>query len=389
MNRINNSYGNRKRGTARRPNSHRARRRSGITVGCVIRRILLLLFTLLLMIIISVFALCAVVANGPSPTVRNLLVLSALQASATKWVPGLFLPEETVSEIYEASMVVSVDEIDMSDYISGSITEPDPQTGELADEWADYPDGIQLKFISGSTYKAYLLIVKDPSRVYVSCVSNMGTASYGMQIFTGAERDGAVAGINGGEFADLNGMGSGALPTGLTYSLGECVWDDGLKRTFMGFDSENNLIVSENMTRTEADNLGIRDAVSFKTGNLLISHDGEKVKLHYSDGNNGTAQRTAIGQRADGAVLLLVTDGRSASSLGATHNDVIDIMVTYGAVTAGMLDGGSSSMMYYKDYYKLYDIDESTLDQYQKRGMVNKYKAFTAPRYIPTYFMVK
>ena len=85
---------------------------------------------------------------------------------------------------------------------------------------------------------------------------------------------------------------------------------------------------------------------------------------------------------------MLVTDGRTASSLGATHNDVIDIMVSYGAVTAGMLDGGSSSMMYYEDYYTKYGMDESTLDQYQLRGLVNKYKAFTYPRRIPTYFMV-
>jgi hypothetical protein len=33
-------------------------------------------------------------------------------------------------------------------------------------------------------------------------------------------------------------------------------------------------------------------------------------------------------------------------------------------------------------------MDESTLDQYQIRGLVNKYKAFTYPRRIPTYFMV-
>ena len=103
---------------------------------------------------------------------------------------------------------------------------------------------------------------------------------------------------------------------------------------------------------------------------------------------SSTAQRTAVGQRADGTVIFLVTDGRSASSLGATRNDVIDVMVKYGAVTAGMLDGGSSSLMYYEDYYTKYGIDESTLDEYQKKGLVNHYKAFTNPRRIPTYFCV-
>ena len=57
-------------------------------------------------------------------------------------------------------------------------------------------------------------------------------------------------------------------------------------------------------------------------------------------------------------------------------------------VSAAMLDGGSSTMLYYEDYYTKYGIDTATLDQYQLRGLVNKYKAFTNPRRIPTYFMV-
>ena len=121
---------------------------------------------------------------------------------------------------------------------------------------------------------------------------------------------------------------------------------------------------------------------------MLIDHDGDNIHLYYADSNTGTAQRTAIGQRADGAVILLVTDGRTASSLGATHNDVIDIMVSYGAITAAMLDGGSSSLMYYEDYFTKYGFDETKLDQYQIKGLVNKYKAFTTPRRMPTYFCV-
>ena len=62
--------------------------------------------------------------------------------------------------------------------------------------------------------------------------------------------------------------------------------------------------------------------------------------------------------------------------------------VEYGAVTAGMLDGGSSAMMYYENYFDKYGYDTEKLDKYQKRGLVNKYKAFTTPRKMPTFFMV-
>lgn len=370
--------------------AQKSERKRTLTLGKVIRRCLLVLFTAVLAVVGSVFALCHTIANGPSPTVRNLLVLSAMQASATKWVPGLFLEDDVVEKIVADSKVIQKDVISLKDYAASQKAEaPDAESGETPiDEWANAQDGMQFHIINGANYKAYVLIVKDPSRVYVGTSSDYKSGEIGARIFDITARDNAVAAINGGEFFDVGGQGTGDNPIGLTYSRGSCVWDDGYRRTFIGFDRDNKLVVAEKMTRTQADALGIRDAVSFQTGNVLIDHDGENIQLYYADSNTGTAQRTAIGQRADGAVILLVTDGRTASSLGATHNDVIDIMVSYGAITAGMLDGGSSSMMYYEKYYTKYGMDESTLDQYQIRGLVNKYKAFTYPRRIPTYFMV-
>ncbi len=66
---------------------------------------------------------------------------------------------------------------------------------------------------------------------------------------------------------------------------------------------------------------------------------------------DGVNPRTAIGQRADGAILLLVINGRQIDSLGATYDDLIDIMLEYGAVNASNLDGGSSSLMIHNGEY--------------------------------------
>lgn len=350
----------------------------------VLRRTLIVIASVLLFAIITVYSVCFTIAKGPSETVRNLLVLSAKQASATKWVPALFLDKETVESILSDSEKISTDIVSLDEYMTESNSD-----GSEIDEWANAKDGMIYKKLKGSTYTAYMLIVKDPSRIFVGTSSdNFSGSTAGATIFDAAAKNGAVAAINGGEFPDSGGIGTGAHPIGLTYSKGNCVWNDSLKRTFIGFDKDNKLVVAEPMTKAEADELGIRDAVSFQTGNVLISSDGESVTFYYADGNNGTAQRTAIGQRADGAVILLVTDGRTASSLGATHNDVIDIMVQYGAINAAMLDGGSSAMMYYNDYYNKYDFDYDSLDQYQKKGLINKYKAFTTPRKMPTFFMV-
>ncbi len=354
--------------------------------GKIIGRIAIVLVSLLIFAIITLYSLCFVIAKGPSETVRNLLVLSAKQASATKWVPALFLDGDTVDEIMAGSERVEKDIISLEDYHALG---EDTGSVEEKDEWENAKDEMIFKTLKGSTYTAYMLLVKDPSRVFVGTSSNNYSESQrGKTIFDASASYGAVAAINGGEFPDSGGVGTGAHPIGLTFSDGKCVWNDGTRRTFIGFDDNNRLIVREGMTKAEAEELGIRDAVSFQTGNVLISYDGENVTFYYAEGNNGTAQRTAIGQRADGTVILLVTDGRSASSLGATHNDVIDIMVEQGAVSAAMLDGGSSAMMYYENYYEKYDYDYDSLDQYQKKGLVNKYKAFTTPRHMPTFFMV-
>ena len=81
--------------------------------------------------------------------------------------------------------------------------------------------------------------------------------------------------------------------------------------------------------------------------------NGEKREL--SGKGSGQNPRTAIGQRKDGSVLILVTDGRGKNGhLGATASDLIEIMAEYGAVNAANVDGGSSSSLYYnKKYLKI------------------------------------
>ncbi|MBQ7171393.1 MAG: phosphodiester glycosidase family protein [Clostridia bacterium] len=361
-------------------------------IARVIGRTLVILLTLIVILVGGLLSVCATIAHGPSTTMRDQLVLSAMQASATKWVPGLFLDQETVDAIVDASHVTVPDVIPLDQYseykkgqVGGEETSDEP-------DWSQAHDGILYFTVNGPSYKAYIMLVKDPSRVFVGVAQFQSGA--GIRIFDAVEKYSTadapvVAGINAGEYVDNGGQGTGDLPIGITFSCGKEVWYDGIvTHTFFGFDRDNKLIVKEGMTRAEAEALGIRDGVSFQWDNTLIQNDGTNVKTFYAPDNIARAQRTAIGQRADGTVILLTTDGRSASSLGATRNDVIDLMIRYGAVTAGLLDGGSSAMMYYRDYWDVLGIDYNSLDDYQKMGLVNKYKAFTPPRKMPSYFLV-
>ena len=107
---------------------------------------------------------------------------------------------------------------------------------------------------------------------------------------------------------------------------------------FIGFTYDNKLILG-NMSASEALKMGYRDAIEF--GPYLIVNG--KRSFIRGNGGWGIAPRTAIGQRKDGIVLLLVINGRIASSIGADMVDLTDIMEQYGAYNAANLDGGSSS----------------------------------------------
>ncbi len=350
-----------------------------LTGKTIFGRIMLCFATFLGAIVITVVSVCLIICYGPSKSIRNMLVISAEQASATKWAPYLFMSKSAVEKIMNDSKKVNADTV--------SVDEVGKE--ENKNEFENCPDGVKLDFVQKPNFKAYIMLVPDAARIKCGVSSdNFASAVRGKNIFDIVDKYNAVAAINGGEFLDAGGQGSGAKPMGITYSYGSCVWSDTLVRTFIGFNNENKLVCKEGMTKAEAEKLGIRDGLSFQNGNVLIEQDGENVKLNYSDNNTGTSQRTAIGQRKDGTVILLVTDGRSAESIGATKNDVIDLLVSYGAVNAGMLDGGSSSMLYYKDYISKYNVDTSKLDSYQKSGLVNRYKAFTSPRMIPSFFIV-
>lgn len=351
-------------------------------IGKITARIAIWFFSSVAYILVATMVLLSVVAHGPSVTMRDALVLSAMQASATKWVPGLFLSEKTVKQIVDNSFVDSKLTVDMGSY-TGNIN------ASNENEWANAIDGVKYIEEGYPNFKAYVMLVRDPSRVYVGTSSaDYAAATEGMRVFQMAAKENLLACINGGGFVDEGGMGTGAAPTGITYSKGTCVWNEDSSLTFIGFNSDNKLIVTEGMTKDRADSLKMRDGVSFKNGNVLINSDEKGVNIYYKNKNTGAAQRTAIGQRSDGTVIMVVTDGRTASSIGATYNDIIDIMVSYGAISAGMLDGGSSTMMYYEKYYEKYNIDTSKLDDYQLKGLVNKYRAFYPPRKIPTYFCV-
>ena len=353
-------------------------------LGRIVRRFFLLLFTVILLSLAALVLVMNLIFKGPSPTAQERLTMSLIEASATKWIPALFIGEERVAEITSAESGSSLTD-DVTD-TSQVIIQKDSAISTSSNEWDNYPDGIRIESYAGDTYNAHIMIVRDPSQVYMGIsTESFSTSIPGKRLNAVMEEENVLAGVNAGAFNDDGTASStvGSCPLGLVMSGGKCVWTSGKQpglEGFAGFTTDDVLVVSTtNLTQAQAEEMNIRDGCCF--GPVLIMN-GE-VNMDAYNMNSGFNPRTAIGQRADGAVIFVCVDGRQAGSIGGTYADVIDIMVEYGAVNACNMDGGSSSIMYYRDTY----------GRYGEAGQVQRINSYSLlqsePRRMPNYWLVK
>ncbi|MCL2741157.1 MAG: phosphodiester glycosidase family protein [Oscillospiraceae bacterium] len=204
---------------------------------------------------------------------------------------------------------------------------------------SDLDNGITIIEVSSMWYTGKIMIIDDPAQVVVRHTKYAGLRG---QLITEYLADhGAVAGINANGFQDDEGVGRGGQIIGWSASDG-VYWGEGEVGTYIttGFDRDDNLIIGK---IHDFGRYGFRDLVQFMPA-LIV--DG--VVLVTSSAGYGLHPRTAIGQRADGSIMLIVIDGRQPGySLGLTVDTLAEIMHSYGVINAGVCDGGSSSVMAY------------------------------------------
>ena len=306
------------------------------------------LLIIVLTLILTIYFIC----HGPSKSAQELFVTTILETGQLKFLANVFMSDEDIQEIVNKNSLKEMDsEVDGNLINVGGSTDK-----EL----------IEIYKVSGNNYEGTMMVINDPSKISLATTYPWG--EYGKELDKLVTESGAIAGINGGlYYSDAN---KGGRPLGVTVSNGE-IQDMSLGATglhLIGFDNENILRIIDisNMNRSEIENLieteGIRDAVSFQEEasdannhfvKLIIN--GEKRELNGM--GSGANPRTAIGQREDGSVLFLVTDGRGKNGhLGATAADLIEVMDEYGAVNAANIDGGSSSTMYYNGEYLMTSV---------------------------------
>lgn len=311
----------------------------GITVGAVL---VSLVFTIML------------ICHGPSKSAKELFATTILETGQLKFLANVFLSSSELEEIVNKNSLQEMEaEVD-TNLISTNID----KSKKL----------IEIEKISGNNFEATLMIVNDPSKISLATTYNNSWGEYGKELDKLVKDSGAIAGVNGGIY--YSSGNKGGRPYGLTVSNGKILDISlGLQGLYLiGFDEDNllRIISLEGMNKTMVEELvkreRIRDAVSFQEESsdknnhfVKLIINGEKRELNGM--GSGANPRTAIGQREDGSILILVTDGRGKNGhLGATAADLIEIMSEYGAVNAANLDGGSSSSLYYNNEYLMTSV---------------------------------
>lgn len=280
---------------------------------------------------------------GPWDGFRNFWITSAMTTMNHQYLATWLYSDETIQKVLANNQIVEIDEVSDSNsikirkYSAKTIYKNEYEKAVLTRDPGN--DLYKVIPVSGTSYQGFLVAVYDPSRISVATTKYLG--KYGESITTVAKRENAIIAMNAGGFYDPDWNSNGALPHGTVISNGKVVSDYEDARVgggFICFTKENKLILGK-MTKEEALAKGCRDAVEF--GPYLIVNG--KSSFIKGNGGWGIAPRTAIGQRKDGIVLMLVINGRIPSSIGADLVDLTEIMENYVAYNAANLDGGSSS----------------------------------------------
>ncbi len=276
---------------------------------------------------------------------RNIWIETAMTTDQHKWLATWFFPDSLIKEVMDAQ--VDIKDISVTDIYGNQSSDILGQENLVVGEKDkfgntvfanDLEEDIVILEIKKSNFVGKLVLVDDPSRVFLGATDYKG--SRGEFICDYLEKENAVVGVNASGFIDRGGVSLGGEISGQCVSKGEYWGRYDSRYTLVGFDEDNRLVVGG---IEDWEDYNIRDGFQYKPTLIL---NGKKV-VEDSAGW-GLQPRTVVGQCKNGVVLLLVIDGRQVGhSIGATMEDCADILLQYGAVTAGACDGGSSSVIGY------------------------------------------
>ncbi len=279
------------------------------------------------------FTVCTapfILLYGPFQNAKSAYVGAAMSSMTHQYLAKMFLSDEKIAEV-----------LGTSETTTETTNTSQIEIPKVKDETIEYYK------IETDKYTGHYLVIKDPTRVKVGYTSKLNVE--GETTSQIAKNNDAIAAVNGGAFTDQSSnqkwTGNGGFPSGLIMSGGKIIYND------LGEEKEDDeigmtkdgVLITGVYSVKKLEELGVQEALNF--GPSLVING--KMTPMTGDGGQGVAPRTVIGQRKDGAIILLVIDGRSLSSPGATLKEVQEVMYKLGAINAANLDGGKSTTMYY------------------------------------------
>ncbi|MFD1676486.1 phosphodiester glycosidase family protein [Alicyclobacillus fodiniaquatilis] len=269
--------------------------------------------------------------HGPFPSVRNYVIDTVdetrhgylLRPLSLYTLSNSVIQANALSNGGMVSKTIPINEIPTQNYDNGDGT-------------------IHLYTYHGETFTAHIMVIDNPKRIKVATTKYLGKSGETVQQMVAIA--GAVAGVNGGAFSDTDQQGTGANPLGITIHDGKVITGAHSSEKYpeIAFTNGGQMIAGD-YSLAELQQKDVQEALSF--GPVLVLN-GQPVSVP----DQGYNPRTAIGQTADGKVILIVTDGRGQyGQLGASMTDITELMLKYHAKIAADLDGGSSTTMVYNN----------------------------------------
>lgn len=243
-------------------------------------RLMLTAATVAALCIVGVAMVLSLIFNGPSDTARDRLTLTLLDSQLTQQIPGFYLTDAHIEQIRKTQVTL---------------------TGHSAHHLVDTAAQTTLRATTfhTETYTAQIMLLP---------------ANSGLQFAKSKE---GVTHADAGDRIIL-------APAMTNPQSNACFLEDGF------------LLLSTG----DLEPLGIDPLQIADCGPILILNGQVNEALFAA--TSGYSPRAAIGQAADGTVILVTTDGWNQEHIGATCQDMMNIMKEYGAVNACLLNSDTS-----------------------------------------------
>lgn len=330
-------------------------------------------FSIFLIIVDILAIVCFFVAYGPFSFFRDWFVTTSMTTMTHRYFAYVLYNQEMIDEVLDNNKIIeSEDPTDTSKISFNANVDTGTYESIYEEQVLKRDEGndiYKVVDIKGNSWNGKMVVIYDPSKLKLVFSKKYGGS--GEYLSSMAKNNNALVAMNASGVYHPNGQNrvtGTAILNGKVYATGKKINKGG---GLIGFTKDNILMLTKKSAK-EAITDGMDRAVEF--GPFLIVNG--KMASFKGNGGWGIANRSAIGQRQDGIVLLMAINGRSSKSVGISMKELAEVFQKYKAYNAANLDGGGSSALY------------AVVDG--KGGLINNPVGYgySGERYLPNAWMI-